>query len=152
MNSIQIEATKIEHDIQQLLAAGAGCLTLSAVTQASAPALVADAVAGDRTSKLVLAAADLALRQIEQRSRDQPLPCLFCDDGMLWRDEAPAAIVVLLPYDVEPVHTAIGLAVCAVCTENRTAKDLVHAALTKLRADWLPDVRVLSVSAAAGHA
>jgi hypothetical protein len=152
VSSIQSEAARIQHDIQQLLAAGNGCVTLSAITQASAPALVAAVAAGDHTSKLVLAAADLALRQIEQRSRDRPLPCLFCDGGMLWRDEAPAAIVVLLPYDVEPVHTAVGFAVCSCCTENRTQSDLAYAAVAKLRAGWMPDLRILPPRAAAGHA
>jgi hypothetical protein len=150
-NLLPSEAALIQHDIQQLLDAGNGCLTLTAITPASSPALVAAVVAGDPESKLALAAADMALRQIEQRSRDRPLPCLLCDDGTLWRGEVPAAIIVLLPSNVEPV-TAAGFAVCTRCAKSHTTTELAHAAVVKLRAGWMPDLRLLPPMAAAGHA
>jgi hypothetical protein len=146
------EAAAIEHDLQQLLDIGSGCLTLVVVTQTSARALVAATMAGDAESRLALAAADIALRQIEQRSRDRPLPCLLCDEATLWRGEAPGALVVVLPYAVAPVCTAAGFAICGDCAESHTAAGLAQAAVKKLRAGWMPDLRILPVMSAAGHA
>ena len=59
---------------------------------------------------------------------------------------------MLLPFDVEPVRTAVGFALCTHCAENRTSADLAHAAVIKLRADWMPDLRILPAMMEAGHA
>jgi hypothetical protein len=148
---MELQRQHFERDIRQLHEAGQGCMTLVIVTQASSASLVADAMNGDTTAKIVLNAADQQLRQIHRRSRPRALTCGLCDSGTLWRGEAPAAVGVLLPYGADPVRIATGLVFCASCAADRTARELGMAAVAKLRSDWMPDLRTFT-PAEAGHA
>jgi hypothetical protein len=59
---------------------------------------------------------------------------------------------VLVPYGIEPVRVAIGLAFCAGCTANRSERELGMTAVAKLRDGMLPDLRLLPPMPQAGHA
>jgi hypothetical protein len=77
---------------------------------------------------------------------------MLCDRGLLWRGQAPSAVAVLLPYGIDPVRTAVGMALCASCAEDRTRAATAQAIVVKLRAGMLPDLRVFHPMADAGHA
>jgi hypothetical protein len=126
-------------------------MTLTLITEASSVALIAAAMTGDAAAKAVLHAAERALRQIHRRSQRAALACMICDDDVLWRDEPPAAIALLTPYNVEPVSVAVGLAICSSCMAGRSERELGMAAVAKLRAGWMPDLRTFT-PAEAGHA
>ena len=143
--------SQIEHGIRQVFAAGGGVMTLIVIGPTSAASIIVAVMEGDATAKIVLTAADRLLRQIHRRSRARALPCMLCDSGTLWRGEAPAAIGVLLPFGNAPA-TAIGLAFCPDCAADRPEAALARAAVAKLRAGWMPDLRILPPMAAAGHA
>jgi hypothetical protein len=82
------------------------------------------------------------------RTRTKALPCMLCDDSTLWRGEAPSAVAVLMPYGIDPVRTAVGMALCASCAEGRTRAATAEAIVLKLRAGMLPDLRVFHPMAA----
>jgi hypothetical protein len=138
--------------LRQVFAAGGGAMTLIVINQRSAVSIVADAMAGDAVARVVLSAADQLLRRIERRTRTMALPCLLCDDGMLWRGEAPAAVAVLLPYGVDHVRAALGMAICENCAGELSNSATAQAVVVKLRAGMLPDLRVLPAMAQIGHA
>jgi hypothetical protein len=141
-----------ERGLEAVFSAGGGVMTLVVVNDRSALSIVSDAMAGDALAKSVLAAADQLLRRIERRTRATALPCLLCDRGLLWRGEAPGAVAVLMPYGIDPVRTAVGMALCASCAEDRTRADTAQAIVAKLRDGMLPDLRVFYPVAEAGHA
>jgi hypothetical protein len=141
-----------EHGLEAVFSAGGGVMTLVVVNVRSAVSIISDAMAGDALAKSVLAAADQLLRRIERRTRATALPCMLCDDSVLWRGEAPSAVAVLLPYGIDPVRTAVGMALCANCAEGRTRAATAEAIVAKLRDGMLPDLRVFYPVAGAGHA
>ena len=119
----------------------------------SSAALVLAAMCGDTAAKLVLEASDALLRSIECRSKRNALRCTLCDDGRMWRDEPPHALIVLLPLGVDVPRAAVGLAICMDCTEAHADGALALAAVEKLRSAAMPDLRVLPpMMAEAGHA
>lgn len=142
----------IEAGLSEVFEAGGGALTLIVITTESAATIVAAAMEGDLAAKTILAAGDQLLRSIEQRSRANAMACALCDDNALWRDEAPGAIGLLTPFNVDDVHVAVGLAVCGACAADRSERQLGLAMVTKLRTEWLPDLRVLPTIHAVGHA
>jgi hypothetical protein len=127
-------------------------MTLTVITEASSVSLIAAVMTGDAAAKAVLHAADRALRQIHRRPRARALTCWLCDSGTLWRDEPPAAIAVLTPYAAEPACVAIGLALCQACASDCSEREVGMAAVAKLRAGPMPDLRVFQPMAEAGHA
>ena len=127
-------------------------MQLNILTEASSISLVVAAMSGGATAKLVLAAADRLLRQIQRRSRARALPCVLCDDGAMWRNEPPCAIAVLLPFGLQPVRTAVGMAVCSDCVAACSERQLAQTVVSKLRATLMPDLRVVPAPSAAGHA
>jgi hypothetical protein len=148
---VQTQQQQFERDLRAVFDAGGGCMTLTILTEASSVALVADVMAGDTAAKTVLHAADRMLRQIYRRTRRNALPCMLCDDGVLWRGEPPSTIGMLVPFGVAPVRTAVGLAFCSDCA-CRTQTELAYAAVAKFRDGMMPDLRVLPTMAEAGHA
>jgi hypothetical protein len=142
----------IEAGLGEVFAAGGGALTLIVITTESAASIVAAAMQGEVAAKTILAAGDQLLRSIEQRSRANAMACALCNDNVFWRDEAPTAIGLLTPFNVDDVHVAVGLAFCEACAAKRTDRHLGLAMVTKLRAEWMPDLRVLPPMPAAGHA
>ena len=127
-------------------------MTLALITAASSVSLVVDAMNGDTAAKGVLAAANRLLQQIDQCSRADAMTCWLCDDNALWRDEAPGAIGVLMPYGAEPMRVAVAMALCPDCTAVHSGRELGYAAVTKLRTGWMPGLRTFVPVAAAGHA
>ena len=138
--------------MRRVFESGQGAMTLTLVTSTSAAALVAAVMKGDPAAAAVLQGADRLLRQIHRRSRARALPCWLCDSGSLWRGEPPAAVGLLTPFGVEPLRVAVGMAVCASCTADRSERGLAMAAVGKLRDGMLPDLRVLPPMPQAGHA
>jgi hypothetical protein len=55
-----------------------------------------------------------------------------------------------MPYGIDPVRTAVGMALCASCAGGRTRADTAHDIVVKLRARMLPDLRVFHPVAEAG--
>ena len=123
-----------EAGLRRVFESGQGAMTLTLVTSTSAAALVAAVLEDDVAAKAVLQAADRLLRQIHRRSRAHAMPCWLCDSGSLWRGEPPAAVGLLTPYGVEPVHAALGMAICSCCAADGTGQgELRQAAVVKLR-------------------
>jgi hypothetical protein len=148
----ELQQQQFENDLRAVFEAGAGAMSLTIISPRTAFSVVVDAMNGDARAKLVLQATDQLLRKIDRRSRARALPCMLCDDGVLWRGEAPAAVGVLTPFGVVAVRTAVGMAVCADCATDRTEAELARAAVRKFRAGMMPDLRVLPPMPAAGHA
>jgi hypothetical protein len=152
LQSESAQQQQLERGIQQVFAAGQGCLTLTVIGPKVAPVLVAAVMDGDAFAKAVLHAADRLLRKIQRRSRGNALTCLLCDDNVLWREEPPGAVGVLTPFGVVPVHLAVGLAYCEHCAAEHGEAALGHATVALFRNTVMPDLRVLPVMAEAGHA
>jgi hypothetical protein len=76
---------------------------------------------------------------------------LICDDGALWRGDPPAALALLMPYEIGPVRAAISMAFCAGCSADCSERELGMAAVVRLRA-WIPDLREFHPVAQVGHA
>lgn len=132
-------------------ATGNGAMTLSVVTSSSAALLVAAAMTGDTLARAVLAAADRLLRQIQRRSSARALCCALCS-GLLWRSQAPHAVVTLIPYDdAAPARAVVGMAICSSCAMDRSDRELGLAAVAMLRDGMLPHLRILPPMAAAGQ-
>jgi hypothetical protein len=138
VSAIQTSQPRLERDLQAVFAAGGGVMTLTVLGPASAAALVAAVMEGDPVARLVLCAADRLLRRIERRTRTMALPCLLCDDGMLWRGEAPAAVV--------------GMGVCSGCAGDRRVGAITQMVVAALRAHMMPDLREFHAVAQIGHA
>jgi hypothetical protein len=139
---------RLEHGIRAVFKAGA--VTMHVLGPTSSDALVRAALEGDAGARAILSAADRLLRQIHRRPQPRALPCWVCG-GSLWRDEPPAAIAVLVPYGIEP-RVAVGMAICSCCAADRSERELGLQAVSKLRDEMLPDLRVLPAMAEAGHA
>ena len=148
----QTEQHRFDAGLRDMLEAGQGAMTLIVLTASTSIALVVDAVNDEAGARAVLNAADQLLRRIHRRSRRNALPCLLCDDYTLWRGEPPGAIAMLLPYGGQAVRTAIGTVICSHCADERSRSELLHAAMSRFRDGWLPDLRVLPPMAEAGHA
>jgi hypothetical protein len=109
---LQSEASQqlqLENGIRQIHAAGQGCMTLIIVSQKSTAMLVGKVMKGCPYARATLAAADRLLRKVHRRPRTRALPCLICGEAM-WRCEPPGAVGALLPFGIEPVRIAVGLA------------------------------------------
>jgi hypothetical protein len=132
--------------------AGGGYMTLTIVNTTSAALLVAEVMNGCAHARAVLHAADRLLRKIERHPRVRALPCLLCDDNVMWRSEPPGAIGVLAAFGATPVRVAVSMAICLSCAMDRSDRELGLAAVAKLRDGMLPDLRVLPPMTAAGHA
>jgi hypothetical protein len=143
---------RLERDIREVFATGGGVMTLTLIGPTSAASIITAVMEGDVGARDVLSAADQLLRQIEQRSQARAMSCALCDNGVLWRGEAPHAIGTLRPFGVDHAPAAIGLAFCGTCAADRPERELGMAAVSKLRSDWMPDLRVLPPMSAAGRA
>ena len=149
----QVHATQhqlLAAGLQEVHAVGQGAMTLITIGPRAAAAIAADAMGGDAEAQHVLEMAAQLLRQVEQRDRATALPCILCCDP-LWRDEAPAAVGILKPYNVDMSRTAVGLVYCRACASHRPERELAHATVAMLRHHMMPDLRVFA-PAAAGHA
>jgi hypothetical protein len=142
---------QLEHGIRAVFVAGSGAMTLTVIGQTSAASLVAAVMEGDATARISRSAADRRLRQIQRRSRAMAMPCALCANT-LWRGAAPHAVGILRPYDVDLAPVAIGMAICASCGEDRSEAELGMAAVTKLRAEWMPGLRTFLPTPEVGHA
>jgi hypothetical protein len=132
--------------------AGQGAMSLIVLTPETSVATVIAATNGEPAAIVVLNAADQLLRQVHDRhTRRTALLCTLCDNP-LWRNAPPHALGVMLPFGVDAPRDAVGLAFCASCVADRSDRDLALAVVTKLRSHMMPDLRVMSVMAQAGHA
>jgi hypothetical protein len=143
---------RFENDLREVFDAGQGCLTLTVIGDKAASVLVAAVMDGDAFAKAVLHAADRLLRKIHRRSHGNALTCMLCDDNAMWRGEPPGAVGVLTPFGIVPVRVAVGMGICSACAADRAELDLAHAAVARFRCGLMPDLRVMSVMAEAGHA
>ena len=141
-----------QRGLRAVFVAGDGVMTLTIVGPTSAAAIVAAVIEGDAVARLVLSAADQLLRRVERRPRTAALPCMLCDDNVLWRDEAPAAVAVLLPYGVDHARAALGMAICESCAGELSNTATAQAVVARLRADMLPGLRTFIPAAEVGHA
>jgi hypothetical protein len=149
---LQTEAQQQQHeaDLRRVLEAGGGCATLIVLGPKSSAQLLRDVADGDAQAIGVLQAADQLLRKIQRRSRANAMPCWFCG-GALWRCAPAAALGLLVPLGVVPVRSVVALAFCADC--NRDERELGKLAVQKMRAEMMPDLRLLpAVMAQVGHA
>lgn len=143
---------RFERGLREVFDAGGGCMTLTVLTAASSVSIVVNAMNGDAAAKVMLTAADQLLRRISRRSRHNALVCTLCDGHVLWRGEAPGAVGVLTPFNVEPVRAAIGVGICSACVGDRAEIELAHATVSRFRAEMMPGLRVLPPMAEIGHA
>jgi hypothetical protein len=153
----QHEATqqpqRFEAELHRVLEVGGGCMTLVVLGPKTSAALLRDVMADDLQAKGILAAADRTLRQIHRRSQARAMLCWLCGDSALWRGAAPHALGLLVPLNVLPIRTAIGLAFCERCVVDRGEDALGQAAVVKMREEVLPDLRLLPpMMQQAGHA
>ena len=149
---MQTEQQRISAGLRDVLAAGQGAMTLVVLTSDTAVSLVIDAMNGEAGARTVLNSADQLLRRIHRRSQRSALPCMLCDDRTLWRGEPPAAVIMLMPFGVDPIRAAVGAGICLSCADDRPRTELLHAAMARFRDGWMPDLRALPVMAQAGNA
>jgi hypothetical protein len=76
--------------------------------------------------------------------------CLLCNTA-LWRDAPPGAVGIMSAYR-DDARTALGQGFCAPCVAARTEAQLGHDVVAKLRAEMMPDLRVIRTPSQPGHA
>ena len=141
----------LEQGILQIQAEGQGCWKLAVVTPASSAALLSAALAGDAYAVTVLRAAEQFIEQIHARRSPARAPlCLLCDTA-LWRGAPPAAVGIMSAY-CDDARTALGQGFCAACVAARTEAQLGQDVVAKLRAEMMPDLRILPTPSQPGHA
>jgi hypothetical protein len=141
----------IEHGIRQIHAEGQGCWRLAIVTRSSSAALINAAKAGDAHATVVLRAVEQFIEQIyARRAPDHGPLCLLCD-AVLWRDAPPGAVGIMSAYR-DDARTALGQGFCAACVAARSEAQLGQDVVAKLRAEMMPDLRILRTPSQPGHA
>lgn len=146
--NLQTQQRQFEHDIRAVHAEGGGWFDLIIVQ----PDVIDAFNAGNACAAIVLHATDRLLRNLDQRSQADGLPCLLCDSNAMWSGRKPGAVAVLKPTGPETVRNAVGLAFCSECVAGRDVADLLDAATAKFRAELIPDLVVLPPASKTGHA
>jgi hypothetical protein len=147
------EQQQLKHDLRHMFEGGDGIATFAMLSGPAALAIIDDAIRGDARSKAIMAAAEGLLERLETVEAGAALACALCDARVLWRDELPSAVAVLVPSEI--TGAAIALGICANCTAGRTKTQLTDALVAKLRAELMPGLRLLPTTATmpeAGHA
>ena len=141
----------LEHGIQEIYAEGQGCWRLAIVTRSSSVALIDAAKAGDAHAIVVLRAVEQFIERIYARRSPARAPlCLLCDNP-LSRDAPPGAVGIMSAYR-DDARTALGQGFCAACVAARTEAQLGQDVVAKLRAEMMPDLRVIPTPSQPGHA
>lgn len=132
--------------IQRVGDEAAGVLALQVVQHADVPALIADAIAGDRDATRLLRLVNRALAGIQSAPRSRPHLCAACPRPLR---KGRYAIVAVFPARDDATH-GLGLGICTHCG---TAHDVIHdKAVLALRRIW-PDGRAFTIShPEGGHA
>jgi hypothetical protein len=147
MGSLQ----QLERGIREIRAEGQGCWRLAIVTPLSSVTLLSAARAGDAYAAAVLQAAEQLIEQIRTRRSPDGAPlCLLCDTA-LWRDAPPAAIGIMSAFR-DDARLAIGQGFCAACVAARSEAQLGQDVVAKLRAEMMPDLRIIPTPSQPGHA
>ena len=142
-----------EAELNHVLEAGAGCMTLIILGPKSSVALLRDVQDGDMQAIGVLDAANKALRRIHRRSRAAAMACWLCGGSSLWRQSPPSALALVVPLGVVPIRAVVVVAFCSCCVADRDEHALGMAAVQKkIREELLPDLRLLPPMPQAGHA
>jgi hypothetical protein len=141
----------LERGIREIHAEGQGCWRLAIVTRSSSAALISAAEAGDAHAIVTLRAVEQFIEQIDaRRSPDRGPLCLLCD-AVLWRDGPPGAVGIMSAYR-DDARTALGHGFCVACVAARTDAQLGQDVVAKLRAEMMPDLRVIPTPSPPGHA